>query len=108
MSTTCPFCRNGINDGASVCGHCNAFLSCAMNQSGPLTPLFYIFMWGNYLLFGPVAFIGLLVSYRAEKDATLFDLLVLLGVTGAITVFGFFGLRWFGRLMSRPRWHRRG
>lgn len=107
MSTSCPFCRNSINSGASVCGYCNAFLSCAMNQSGPLTPIFYIFMWGNYLLFGPIAFVGLLVSYKGRTMGKLYDLLDLLSVTGAITVLGFIALRWFWRFMSQPRWYRR-
>ena len=78
-----------------------------MRMSGPFTSLLYLFMWGSYLLFGPVAFIGLLVSFKDEKDATLLDLLTLLGVTGAITVVGFWMLRGLGRHLTRPLWYRR-
>lgn len=106
MRTTCPFCRNDLNSGATVCGSCHAFMSSPLQQGGPLTPLFYyVFLWGNYLLFSIGGF-GIL--FDGDKGGgSLIDKAQIVLIFGAIVVGGFFVLRAIGRWLSRPLWYRR-
>lgn len=107
MAGTCPFCRNTLNNGATVCGACSAFMSCPLQQGGPTVPLFLLFLWGNYLLFGPGAFIGLLSSFGKDKSTTFSSDFTLFVITGLISVVGFWILRRISRWFGRPLWYRR-
>lgn len=82
-------------------------MSSPLQQGGPTVPLFLLFLWGNYLLFGPGSFIGLLSSFGKDKGMTFSSGATLLVVTGLITVVGFWILRGISRWLSRPLWYRR-
>lgn len=97
MSSTCPFCRSQVNAGATVCASCGAFVSSPLRQGGGVVGLFLLFLWGNYLLFGP----GMIAMAISERSAPA-------GVIGlAITTVGFFLLKKLMKFAARPLWYRR-
>lgn len=98
MSTICPFCKNSINEGASVCASCHAFLSTPFRVNGDVK-LIYLFVGGLYLLFGPV----MLLFSLSSPDIKIVGLLMF----GPITVIGFFVMRAMYRRGSRQLWYRR-
>jgi hypothetical protein len=77
MSEQCPFCRNAVNDGASVCGACNAFKSSPARQDAGVA-LFNLVAIGTFLLFGPgLIYIG---EYKFGLVTTAIGALIVWGL----------------------------
>ena len=100
MSSQCVFCRNNIHPHATVCGCCGAFISSPLRVNGPQTGLFLIFLWGNYLFFGP----GMIVVAFVDKTAP-FAPAFMVGLV--ITIVGYLSLAKLSRWFNRPLWYRR-
>lgn len=94
MSEICPFCRNNVNPGASVCSHCGAFKSSPAAQHGNVG-CGLLCLWGVY---GLVVF-GLF----GDKHAGFSDDLA----AGVFAVIGFLVLFSISKYAGRSIWYRR-
>ena len=102
MGITCPYCREQIDQYASVCATCGAYKSNPFAQGGLVMVLGLLFIWGNYFLFGP--FVGWMII--ADGIPSLEDIfnvvfliwlafLILGGWIAWIITKACFKLRWY-------------
>lgn len=89
----CPFCRNVINPGADVCGHCRANRR-SSNAAAPVGCL--------TVLFGVGTVVGLMFFLGTEGDARAVAGFLTMGLLLWAAILGL-----IAKLLFRRRWYRR-